>query len=142
MSNTVILNLTMHTATPEQIEAGVYEPEHHDEIKAALTFNTLPSKQEIETKAITLAALAVREIFNQVLKTRPESEEQLDLESQMLGMQVMVGGAPYLMATLEKALRSASLTPVYAFSKRESVEIVIADGSVKKTAIFKHLGFV
>ena len=142
MSNTVILNLTMHQATPEQIEAGVYEPEHHDEIKAALTFNTLPSKKEIEVKALTLAAFAHREVRTRVLEDRPTSEEQLPIEDQMLGMRVMIGGAPYLMPYLEKALKDVNLKAVYAFSKRESVEIVIADGSVKKTAVFKHLGFV
>ena len=140
--NTVILNLTQHTATPEQREAGVYDPKTPEDIKAALTFNELPSKQEIETKALTLAALAVREVFHQVLADRPESEEMLDIESQMLGMRVMIGGAPYLMAPLEKALRDANLTPVYAFSKRESVEVILDNGDVRKTAVFKHLGFV
>ena len=142
MSNTVILNLTQHQATPEQIEAGVYNPLQPEAIKEALTFNTLPSKQEIEVKALTLSAIAAEEVYWQLLKTRAKSEEQLDIESQMLGMQVMVGGAPYLMPYLEKALKDVNLKAVYAFSKRESVEIVIADGSVKKTAVFKHLGFV
>ena len=140
--NTVILNLTQHTATPEQREAGVYDPKTPEDIKAALTFNELPSKQEIETKALTLAALAVKEVFHQVLEDRPASEEMLDIESQMLGMRVMIGGAPYLMAPLEKALRDANLTPVYAFSKRESVEVILDNGDVRKTNIFKHLGFV
>ena len=138
----MILNLTMHQATPEQVAAGVYNPKTPDDIKAALTFNTLPSKQEIEVKALTLAAIAVREVFNRVLADRPESEEMLGIEDQMLGMRVMVGGAPYLMAPLEKALRDANLTPVYAFSKRESVEVILDNGDVRKTAVFKHLGFV
>ena len=142
MSNTVILNLTMHQATPEQIEAGVYNPLQPEAIKEALTFNTLPSKQEIEVKALTLSAIAAEEVYWQLLKTRAKSEEQLDIESQMLGMQVMVGGAPYLMPYLEKALKDVNLKAVYAFSKRESVETVMEDGSVKKTAVFKHLGFV
>ena len=142
MSNTVILNLTQHQATPEQIEAGVYNPLQPEAIKEALTFNTLPSKQEIEVKALTLSAIAAEEVYWQLLKTRAKSEEQLDIESQMLGMQVMVGGAPYLMPYLEKALKDVNLKAVYAFSKRESIEVVMEDGSVKKTAVFKHLGFV
>ena len=140
--NTVILNLTQHQATPEQIEAGVYNPLQPEAIKEALTFNTLPSKQEIEVKALTLSAIAAEEVYWQLLKTRAKSEEQLDIESQMLGMQVMVGGAPYLMPYLEKALKDVNLKAVYAFSKRESIEVVMEDGSVKKTAVFKHLGFV
>ena len=140
--NTVILNLTQHTATPEQIEAGVYEPKSPDEIKAALTFNHLPTQQELELRAVTLAAFAHREVRTRVLEDRPTYEEQLPIEDQMLGMQVMVGGAPYLMPYLEKALKDVNLKAVYAFSKRESIEVVMEDGSVKKTAVFKHLGFV
>ena len=140
--NTVILNLTQHQATPEQIEAGVYDPNQPNAIKEALTFDTLPTQQELELRVLTLSALAAEEVYWQLLKTRPESEEQLPIEDQMLGMQVMVGGAPYLMPYLEKALKDVNLKAVYAFSKRESVEVVMEDGSVKKTAVFKHLGFV
>ena len=140
--NTVILNLTQHTATPEQIEAGVYDPLQTNAIKEALTFDTLPTQQELELRVLTLSALAAEEVYWQLLKTRPESEEQLLIEDQMLGMRVMVGGAPYLMPYLEKALKDVNLKAVYAFSKRESVETVMEDGSVKKTAVFKHLGFV
>ena len=32
--------------------------------------------------------------------------------------------------------------PLYAFSKREVVEEQLPDGSVRKTQVFKHLGFV
>ena len=141
--NTVILNLTMHTATPEQREAGVYNPLLHIEaIKEALTFNALPTQQEIEVKALSLASMAAEEVYWQLLKTRPESEEQLSIEDQMLGMRVMIGGAPYLMSYLEKALKERNLKAVYAFSKRESVEVVLDNGDVRKTNIFKHLGFV
>jgi hypothetical protein len=31
---------------------------------------------------------------------------------------------------------------VYAFSRRESTEAVQEDGSVRKVAVFRHLGFV
>jgi hypothetical protein len=54
----------------------------------------------------------------------------------------MIGGAPYLMAPLESALRAHGITPVYAFSVRESVDQVQPDGSVRKVAVFRHAGFV
>jgi hypothetical protein len=53
----------------------------------------------------------------------------------------MIGGAPWMMAALESALLDAYITPLYAFSVRESVEIAQPDGSVVKTAVFKHVGF-
>lgn len=46
------------------------------------------------------------------------------------------------MSTLEKALQYTGITPVYAFSKRESKEEKLPDGSVKKINVFKHVGFV
>ena len=57
-------------------------------------------------------------------------------------IRAMIGGAPYLMAELEKELWRLGIEPVYAFSRRESVESTDAEGNVTKTAIFKHIGFV
>jgi hypothetical protein len=54
----------------------------------------------------------------------------------------MIGGAPYLMAPLERSLRSVGVYPVYAFSVRESVEQTAPDGTVRKTNVFRHAGFV
>ncbi|MHB0929605.1 MAG: hypothetical protein ACYC3W_12015, partial [Candidatus Nanopelagicales bacterium] len=54
----------------------------------------------------------------------------------------MIGGAPFLMAPLEKALLSIGINPVFAFSERKSVEAHGADGTVTKTQVFKHVGFV
>jgi len=53
----------------------------------------------------------------------------------------MIGGAPFFMSYLEEALRYRGLTPVYAFSQRESVEQVIDDKTVK-TSVFVHKGFI
>jgi hypothetical protein len=54
----------------------------------------------------------------------------------------MIGGAGFFLPVLEKALHQRGIIPVHAFSKRESVETRNADGTVSKTNIFKHLGFV
>jgi hypothetical protein len=54
----------------------------------------------------------------------------------------MIGGAPYLMSELEQALFERGITPLYAFSKRESVEEVTDSGETVKKTVFKHLGFV
>ena len=54
----------------------------------------------------------------------------------------MIGGAPFLMAPLESKLIEFGLDPVYAFSRRESVETVQDDGSVRKTTVFNHIDFV
>ena len=45
------------------------------------------------------------------------------------------------MAPLEEALRYRGILPLYAFSRRESREETDPDGSVRKVAVFRHLGF-
>jgi len=122
----MILNLTQHPATPEQIEAGVVDLP--DSVRPALigwlTFSQLPSREEIEDRAEALALLA-----DSLL---PEEGNPA----------AMIGGAPYLMAPLEVALRNQRIRPLYAFSVRESAEQVLPDGTVRKTSIFRHAGFI
>lgn len=121
-----VLNLTQHRATDEQIEDGVFDlhPEHQEKLKRLLTFNDLPPAIEVAVNAELAADLAA------------------DVAAAAGCRHVMIGGAPFLMSTLERALKNRGLTPVYAFSRRESVEEQLPDGSVRKTAVFRHQGFV
>ncbi len=118
----MIINLTQHTATDAQLAAGVVEPT--PELKAAivekLNFDTLPSSAEITAAAASLAWLA------------DESGEAV----------AMIGGAPFLMSPLEEALTLIGIRPLYAYSRRESVEQALPDGSVSKVTMFRHVGFV
>ena len=115
-----ILNLTQHDSTPEQRNQGVVEPEDKATVRGLLTFNAIPSKEEMAERASKLAAVAVNEKCGSA----------------------MIGGAPYFMSALELALKERGVKPMYAFSVRESVDVAQADGSVRKMAIFRHLGFV
>jgi len=119
----MVLNLTQHKASADQVQAGVFDPtgEDAEKMRGLLTFQDLPMKGNIEEKAEELADLALR-----VAGRRKK---------------VMIGGAPYLMSPLERELKARGLTPVYAFSQRVSEEKEV-DGEVVKTQIFKHLGFV
>lgn len=129
----MILNLTQHNATPEQKAQLVVEPRMTKEkIRELLTFEEIPTKEEIEARAKELARIAVSEA----------SMYAGDTDNEIWITRVMIGGAPYLMGALEKALRECGFTPVYAFSKRESEEIPQPDGSVKKIQVFRHVGFV
>ena len=117
-----IINLTQHEATPEQKAAGVIDIVDLEDRKIlieCLTFDELPDADEIADRARKLANMA-----------------------QPYASHAMTGGAPYLMAPLEYELSWRGVQPLYAFSKRESVEEEQLDGSVKKTVIFRHLGFV
>ena len=115
-----ILNLTQHKPTEEQIKAGVIEPtEIKSDIQTLLTFDDIPSKEEMEERAFRLARICVEEGLNKA----------------------MIGGAPYFMSTLEKVLKDNGIQPLYSFSKRV-VEEVETENGVEKKVIFKHLGFV
>ncbi len=121
----MILNLTQHPATPEQIDAGVVDLPATDRQQAIalLTVDNLPTRTEVDARAHDLALLA-----------------SLAFDSHPA--QAMIGGAPWMMAALENALADQGIEPVYAFSVRASNEQVQADGSVRKVNVFKHAGFV
>lgn len=119
---TAIINLTQHPATAEQQAAGVVDfiPEIKSQVCELLTFDTLPTSSEIHARAKKLAGIAAAWGFKAA----------------------MIGGAPFLMSALEAELNRSDVTPLYAFSVRDSVEQQQPDGTVRKLNIFRHLGFV
>lgn len=141
----MIVNLTQHTASAEQIEAGVIDMVGKDleYLKALLTFDDLPSAAEIDRRAKEIARLAKDALYGQsgrkaMIGGRISIDTPLYGQS---GRKAMIGGALWLMAPLSFYLKAAGISPVFAFSKRESVERVV-DGKTVKTNVFKHVGFV
>lgn len=124
-----ILNLTQHQSTPEQ---GVVDlqGEALSVLKGLLTFETLPTRQEVLDRAAAIANLAAVTPAAMVGDTTTTARA------------AMIGGAPFLMGPLEAALKDRGITPIYAFSVRESVDEVLPDGSVRKVAVFRHKGFI
>lgn len=127
-----ILNLTQHEATTDQRRAGVIDT-LSAELKKLLTFDELPEPEDVQARAERLAQFAADWFEEDDIRRAAEGGPQC---------YVMIGGAPFLMAPLEKALIEADMWPVYAFSRRETVEQPQPDGSVKKVTVFKHMGFV
>lgn len=128
-----ILNLTQHNATPEQIAHGVIDvrPEWRNVLVELLTFDELPTKEEISARAYELV-----ETFSAYDMSENDNDDG------EYPRHVMIGGAPFFMAVLEAVLLDHNIQPYYAFSRRESVEITDADGNVRKTSVFKHVGFI
>ena len=128
----MIINLTQHTATPEQQHAGVADlvGDELAALKDALTFDAVPSIEEIENRAKYIAELAYHKWLRE------------DVEHHPFYIEAMIGGAPFLMASLEAALLSRGINPIYAFSRRESVSQTQPDGGVRKVNVFRHVGFV
>lgn len=121
----MILNLTQHPATPEQIAQGVVDLSGDDlaALKMLLNFEELPEADDLPRRAIEVAEIAIR-------ATRGVVSE------------CMIGGAPFFMRALEQALLMAGFRPVYAFSRRVVEETHQPDGTVRKVAVFRHDGFV
>ena len=117
-----IVNLTQHQSTPEQREAGVFDlpAEKLAEVRKLLTFNSIPTAFEMWGRATAIAEIAEKEGAKKA----------------------MIGGAPYFMVSLEKALNWKGIEALYAFSIRESKEVQKEDGTVEKIQVFRHLGFV
>ncbi len=118
-----ILNLTQHPCSSEQADLGVIEPRGEGQkalVQNLLTFETPPSGEELTRRARALRHVA---LGNKISR-------------------VMIGGAPFFMAPLEEALLQEGFIVLYAFSKREVIEQELEDGQVKKTAIFKQVGWV
>jgi hypothetical protein len=138
----MILNLTQHPATSDQIAAGVVDLVGAPlaALKAALTFDTLPTRIEIDDRADQIAALVASIVLGEVSPDGVDRSD--DLHADGTAIRVMIGGAPFLMSALESALINDCRVPVYAFSVRDSVEEKQADGSVKKSNVFNHAGFV
>lgn len=130
---TVILNLTQHAATPEQLAAGVVDLSERKlaGLKALLTFDSIPSTAELKDRAEKIERLAV----SFLCEITPEDEMLNDIN-----LAAMIGGAPFFMATLESHLKERAIRPLYAFSRRDSVEVATPEGVVKQ-AVFRHLGF-
>jgi hypothetical protein len=123
----MILNLTQHAATPEQLADGVRDLP--DDLRAALvqalTVNDLPTKNEILARC--------QDVVNICFATEADNAPTT----------VMIGGAPWMMAPLAHELREqVGCRCLFAFSKREAVETIGLDGSVKKFSVFRHAGWI
>lgn len=122
-----ILNLTQHQATADQIADGVFEPstEVKAEVKKLLTFDShvISTPTIISRNAKDLANLVAKE-FN------PRDTA------------VMIGGAPFFMSALANELTAVGYTVLYSFTDRVSIDVKNEDGTITKTSVFKHLGFV
>lgn len=128
----MILNLTQHLASQEQIAAGVIDlPSiERSTLVKLLTVEELPVASELEGRCEAIAKLAVHNGLGG------------DIGDDPVFTKVMIGGAPWMMSTLEYALTNEGFIPVYAFSQRVSAETTKPDGTVVKTNVFKHAGFI
>lgn len=114
--------MTQHAATCEQVADGVEEPNpfYKERIRELITLPGDFDDEELERRCVHLLLLI-----------------------QELGAkEVMIGGLPAMMPILEHTFRSEGITVCYAQSERISKDIPQKDGSVRKVAVFRHLGLL
>ena len=128
----MILNLTQHRATEFQRAAGVHDlPEdQRTELIALLSFEEIPTEEEILDRAVDIAELAC---FNGL--GGDEGEDPVPTSA-------MIGGDFWLMSPLANELRTRGIVPQFAFSKRKCVERTKEDGTVGREYVFVHEGWV
>ena len=114
------LNVTNHNLTAAQI----------NEIKTA-GFEAVELPEELKTQWSQLNTENWQEVCHKVWEF---------IMSNNIDTALVAGYAP-AMYDIAFNMDRAGLTPVYADTARESVEIILEDGSVRKTAVFKHKGF-
>lgn len=122
----MILNLTQHNATADQINAGINDlpvDDFQTALKGLLTFPTQYTRADLEYRA-----LQIHELVRDFCGT---SEEVLE--------GVMIGGMPSFMPVLESVLISKGIKVGYACTERKSVDKEV-DGKIIKTAVFVHAG--
>lgn len=79
----MILNLTQHPATEDQLAHNVVEPKNKDMVIHYLTYNTIPTFNQMASNARALARICIDEGY----------------------VMAMIGGAPFFMPVLEEVLK-------------------------------------
>jgi hypothetical protein len=117
-------NLTQHTSTQEQKDQGVVDLIGNDkeELLAILNFDGDYMESDIRE-----AVFGMEQLMDELNTCSSEP------------IQFMVGGMPNLMCGLVSL--ASTFKMVFAQTARESVDIHMEDGSVRKASVFKHVGF-
>lgn len=158
----MILNLTQHAATPDQIAAGVVDAANPKRLAELLTIRIggvgafaeldpaiqadllrLRANAIIETFVLPWVVKVTREHFLQLSEEPIKSWDNVRVLNarNMPRIQAMIGGFAPLMATLVPMLKEIGCDPLYALSDRVSVEETQPDGTVRKVNEFRHMGF-
>lgn len=152
---TTIYNLTQHAPTQDQITAGVVDIAA-DRRPRLIHFLTIPEdiltaspslrSELLDSRAHSIFCLLLPELAEGARRIAASVlEAKSDIEAWNATKEppitVMVGGAPYLTERLVRLFRSHGCACLHALTARESIEEMLPDGSIKKTAVFRHVGF-
>lgn len=115
-----ILNLTSRSASPSQIDAGVFEPHNKDIVRTLNKFDEPPTNDEMISRARKLAEIC----------------RDHDMEY------AMIGGEGYFMSVLESVLAEDGIRALHSFSKLVEEETTDENGVVNNISKLIHSGWV
>lgn len=154
-----IINLTAHTPTPEQIEAGVVDLPQPlaGQIKSLLdvdvehlcSLNSREQEHLLSERARLIVELLMEWVMEEVTAKIDAVREQRELPTREIFTllhtyplpPIMIGGHPGLMDHLKAQIRKCGAQWHEAQSQRVSVDLPQPDGTVKKISNFVHVGF-
>lgn len=163
----LVLNLTAHTATLDQIADGLEDVDDVSQLKAYLdvpeealtasdavldgildgkvhgiisTFILPIQAERIQQFAESLALSSFRAALGAAGPADTISDI-LNAARSAFSFRAMVGGAPILMERLIPALESIGVVPVYSLSARVSQDEIQPDGSTRKVSVHRHIRF-
>ncbi len=162
----MIINLTMHNASPEQLEQGLVNVADQDLLKALLDIpnDALEASDYALDGFLQHRAWEIYQRFvmplqlerlNQLLETTTRVVWSCDAKAygavvdfhflngleEAKAVQCLVGGAPILVERLIQLLKEQGAVPLYSLSPRVSTEQTLPDGTTRKVAIHRHLRF-
>ena len=115
-----IINLTQHVSTETQQEQGVIEPKDKEYVKNLITFEEIPTLQDLRNRANLLVEVC----------------------REMNVRFALIAGAHWWLIVLEHHLRTHGITPLQSFSKRLSFEHTNENGTVHMVKTFVHAGWI
>lgn len=155
----LVLNLTAHAATPDQIVDGLEDVEDISRLKAYLDISEedlMASESDLDRlldekvrgiistyilPAQAKRLLDIAEAIDPQTGSIHTIHEILNVARFAFSFQAMVGGAPILMERLIPALKALRITPVYSLSTRVIQDEIQPDGSTLKLSVHRHIRF-
>jgi len=123
-----ILNLTRHKATEDQKAVGIIDLPHEyiSRINALGTFQPIPTVTQLIERANDIVFVL---------------QEYIRISGMYKVDSIMLGGAPYFNAVLDKVLTINGFRPCYPFTFKQSQHSVENNKTVS-TTVYKHMGLV
>ena len=161
MSKSIILNLTQHPATVNQIADGVHDVGNMERLRELLTvqvsgkggFAELTPDGQWQFLTSRVEEIVTEFVIPELIRRAEQvtmfctdvfcftGHGAYNYVRDTMSPKFMIGGFAPLTEHLKRRLKALGCKPVVALSDRVSQETTAPDGTVQKTSRFLHCGF-